>query len=155
APEGGAALALPAPGDARLLRAAALGRPPALPGRPDPGRGRSAGAERDPPGGLRPAGQRGARRRADWESRTLDLSGQRDRLLGRNPALLSGLVLSGANADPEAGLLTAEEVSHLDLRGCALVVLSACDTGLGKAAGGEGVLGLQRAFQNAGARATL
>jgi CHAT domain-containing protein len=73
----------------------------------------------------------------------------------RNPQLLSGLVLAMANPRPEEGVLTAEEVCSLDLRGCNLVVLSACETGLGRVAGGEGVLGLQRAFQVAGARAVL
>src|SRR5262249_31090731 len=91
----------------------------------------------------------------DRREQTLDLSGQRLRTFGRNPELLSGLVLSGANADPEKGLLSAAEAAHLDLRGCELVVLSACDTGLGKVAGGEGVLGLQRALQTAGARTTI
>jgi CHAT domain-containing protein len=66
--------------------------------------------------------------------------------------LLCGLVLAGANSAPERGLLTAEEVADLDLSCCELAVLSACETGLGKLAGGEGVLGLQRAFQAAGAR---
>lgn len=71
----------------------------------------------------------------------------------------SGLILSGGNrawrgdAVPdgvEDGILTAAEISTLDLRGADLVVLSACDTGLGEVSG-EGVFGLQRAFKMAGA----
>jgi tetratricopeptide (TPR) repeat protein len=73
----------------------------------------------------------------------------------RNPLLLSGLVLSQANRNPDAGLMTAEEVSALDLRGVELAVLSACETGLGRVADGQGVYGLQRAFQEAGARSLL
>jgi CHAT domain-containing protein len=76
---------------------------------------------------------------------------RQDRLLRRNPLLLSGLVLSGANESYEKGILTAEEVSSLDLRGVELAVLSACQTGLGRVDPGEGVLGLQRGFQRAGA----
>jgi CHAT domain-containing protein len=91
----------------------------------------------------------------DRQRGTLDLSGQSVRTFGRNPQLLCGLVLANANSSPDRGLLSAEEVAHLDLRGTDLVVLSACDTGLGKVASGEGVLGLQRAFQSAGARATV
>ena len=53
------------------------------------------------------------------------------------------------------GILTAEEISAQNLEGVQLVVLSACETGLGKAAGGEGLLGLQRSFQAAGARAVV
>jgi CHAT domain-containing protein/tetratricopeptide (TPR) repeat protein len=75
--------------------------------------------------------------------------------VGRMPLLCSGLVLSGANADPERGGLTALEVSGLNLRGCELAVLSACDTGRGAVALGEGVLGLQWGFQAAGARTVL
>jgi CHAT domain-containing protein len=74
------------------------------------------------------------------------------RTYGRNPLLLSGLVLAGANQSPEKGLVTAEEVSSLDLRGLDLAVLSACETGRGKVTAGEGVQGLQQAFQAAGAR---
>jgi CHAT domain-containing protein len=77
------------------------------------------------------------------------------RTLARNPLLRSGLVLAGANAHPDDGVLTAEQVADLDLRGTELVVLSACETGLGKVAGGEGVLGLQRAFQATEARALV
>jgi tetratricopeptide (TPR) repeat protein/CHAT domain-containing protein len=83
------------------------------------------------------------------------------------PFLSSGLVLAGggrapdpAAADPlseapaaEDGILTAEEVLSLDLRGTDLVVLSACRTGLGEGRYGQGVLGLPRAFHAAGARA--
>jgi CHAT domain-containing protein/tetratricopeptide (TPR) repeat protein len=73
----------------------------------------------------------------------------------RNPLLLSGLVLSQANRNPDAGLMTAEEVSALDLRGVELAVLSACETGLGRVADGQGVYGLQRAFQEAGAKSLV
>jgi tetratricopeptide (TPR) repeat protein len=73
----------------------------------------------------------------------------------RNPLLLCGLVLAGANRDPERGILRGEAVAELDLRGCELAVLSACETGLGKVAGAEGVQSLQRAFQAAGARALV
>jgi CHAT domain-containing protein len=73
--------------------------------------------------------------------------------------VLSGIVLAGANREPrpgqEDGILTALEVNELDLAGCELAVLSACETGLGKSAGGEGLLGLQRAFQVAGARSVV
>jgi CHAT domain-containing protein len=83
----------------------------------------------------------------------------RSGLSGWHPLLLSGVVLAGANREPgpdeEDGVLTALEVAEMDLPGCELAVLSACETGLGESAGGEGVLGLQRAFQVAGARATL
>ena len=78
---------------------------------------------------------------------------------GYHPGLLSGVVLAGANRQPEPGksdgILTALEVAELDLSGVELAVLSACETGLGQVAGGEGLLGLQRAFQTAGARTVV
>jgi CHAT domain-containing protein/Tfp pilus assembly protein PilF len=78
---------------------------------------------------------------------------------GFHPGLLSGLVLAGANRPPQPnhddGILTALEVAELDLAGVELAVLSACETGLGEVAGGEGLLGLQRAFQVAGARSVV
>ena len=76
-----------------------------------------------------------------------------------NPGLQSGLVLAGANQPIQAGLddgiLTASEVAELDLTGVEQAVLSACETGLGKSLAGEGLLGLQRAFQLAGARTVV
>jgi CHAT domain-containing protein len=72
----------------------------------------------------------------------------------RSPLLLSGLVLAGANLPetPGRGIVTAEALVGLDLSGLQLAVLSACETGLGEVAGGEGVFGLQRAFHLAGTR---
>jgi CHAT domain-containing protein len=79
----------------------------------------------------------------------------------RSPLLLSGLVLAGANRKdkdkPETwvqdgGIVTGEDLVGLDLRGLRLAVLSACETGLGDVAGGEGVYGLARALHVAGCR---
>ncbi len=88
----------------------------------------------------------------------------RQRAVGlRNPLVLSGLVLAGANrpsaavaqpdqAHDDLGIVTAEAIAGLPLQDLELVVLSACETGLGLGfGGGEGVFGLQRAFHLAGA----
>jgi CHAT domain-containing protein len=78
-----------------------------------------------------------------------------------DPMMRSGLLLAGANnywgkstgnTTTEDGILTANEISNLDLSGCQLVVLSACETGLGQINGSEGVFGFQRAFKMAGVK---
>ena len=117
----GSAVALPAPRNSWLLRAtgAALrGLGPADPKTKRPGF--------DPLGGAGIAG---------W-----------------HPGLLSGIALARHNVRPtpvgqDDGILTSLEVAELDLSHVELAVLSACETGLGEVAGGEGLLGLQRAFQ--------
>jgi tetratricopeptide (TPR) repeat protein len=84
-----------------------------------------------------------------------------------NPMHRSGLALASAQATLDAwkreevppvendGILTAEDVSTLDLQGTWLVTLSACDTGSGEARAGEGVMGLRRGFIQAGAQNLL
>jgi len=98
----------------------------------------------------------------DQELPNRDVNGAHSGL--EDPMLRSGLFFAGADrartagqpvADLDDGVLTAYEATGLNLQGTELVVLSACETGLGKVANGEGVFGLRRALQEAGAEAVL
>jgi CHAT domain-containing protein len=92
---------------------------------------------------------------------------QKTPVILNNPMHRSGLALAGAQRTLEAwargevppsdndGIVTAEEVGGLKLKGTWLVVLSACDTGAGEAKAGEGVLGLRRGFVQAGCQNLL
>ena len=96
-----------------------------------------------------------------------DASGSSDSISGKvinNPLLASGIALSGANRisrslaisdEEEDGIVSAMEIMGLNLKGTSLVVLSACNTGVGDVERGQGVFGLRRAFQMAGARSLL
>ncbi len=86
-----------------------------------------------------------------------------ENMSGDQSLVQSGLLLSGANyawqnkpipEGIEDGILTAKEISFMDLRKTDLVVLSACQTALGEITG-EGVFGLQRGFKKAGARTII
>jgi CHAT domain-containing protein len=96
-----------------------------------------------------------------------DSKGQQQQVILKNPMYRSGVALAGAQVTLDAwkrgetpptdgdGILTAEEVGNLDLHGTWLVVLSACDTGIGEPRSGEGVMGLRRGFVQAGAQNLL
>jgi len=84
------------------------------------------------------------------------------KIIIENPMLRSGFALAGANRAGELagvpaddGIVTSEEILGLRLRGTEMVVLSACDTGLGEVKAGEGVFGLRRAFTQAGAKSLI
>ena len=97
----------------------------------------------------------------DIERKNDDMGQQQTRGMLRaaeNPLLRSGLLLAGGNnawtnkpvEGVESGILTAEKIAGMNLLGTKLVVMSACQTGLGDVKDGEGVFGLQRAFKLAG-----
>jgi len=96
------------------------------------------------------------------ETNLLDLNQTSTYKISEDPMVRCGLLLSGANiswtGNPQKmieqtgddGILTAAEVANLDLSNTKLVVLSACETGLGKIEGSEGTFGLKRGFKLAG-----
>ena len=94
--------------------------------------------------------------------------GVRNFVHNKNPLMRSGIVLAGANdvwcrtqtanensLYKEDGVLTAQEVATIDMRNTGLVVLSACETGLGDIKGSEGVYGLLRSFKMAGVQTLI
>ncbi|MEW6266096.1 MAG: CHAT domain-containing protein [Thermodesulfobacteriota bacterium] len=95
----------------------------------------------------------------DLELGEPDEEGKKISAKSLNPLLRSGLALAGANQSLAGkghdGILTAEKVLGLKLRGTELVVLSACETGLGETSGGEGVFGLRRAFAQVGVKSMV
>jgi tetratricopeptide (TPR) repeat protein len=103
-----------------------------------------------------PAGGRGAQALGDDPERALVQLEQRG-VRVESPLLRSGLVLAGANEHKEDdnGILTALEVTGLNLWGTKLVTLSACDTGVGEVKNGDGVHGMRRALVLAGSETQI
>jgi CHAT domain-containing protein len=101
---------------------------------------------------LTSSGERGAQWLTDDPERALQELEQRGIRI-ESPLLRSGLALAGANEHKEDdnGILTALELTGLNLWGTKLVTLSACDTGVGEVKNGDGVYGLRRALTLAGA----
>jgi CHAT domain-containing protein len=90
----------------------------------------------------------------DPELFKMSLWGERVGASALSPMVMTGLVFAGANRPdtPGRGVVTGEALVDLNLSGLDLAVLSACETGLGEVADGEGTFGLQRAFHLAGTR---
>lgn len=82
-----------------------------------------------------------------------------EKVKGLAPSLLSGLKLAGCNLPREGledkGVITAEEIRGLDLSGCKLAVLSACETNVGLIRTGQGIMSLQHALKIAGAKGSV
>lgn len=80
------------------------------------------------------------------------MGGERRGKAALSPLVMTGLVFAGANKPTLTGrgIITGEQLIDLDLSGLELAVLSACETGLGDVADGQGAFGLQRAFHYAG-----
>ena len=102
-------------------------------------------------------------RQAERNTKVRFLSAYRNQRADDRVMVRSGLLFTGANAalngevlplSIDDGILTSREIADLDLRGLSLLVLSACQTGLGDVMG-DGVFGLQRGFKKAGAQSIL